>query len=472
MPARSAVHLLCALLSCLAVGLPARAADDDLDSVDPFLREVSVASTRYVAVATSAVAAQATREGHVSRANGMLLAALESGPKSAADYFSVANMLYAVDTARSDELLLKAEALRPDSVAVAYERAMHEHRAGRCRAALPYYRRFLATPYGAAHNPAWAYAVHCDLMVGDDAAAIEDWKHVSWRDHRIGIEESMRTIFSRFDIQAERERLVNQADSADANGVAAAYCDLMEADKYGDIDWWGRGASTALLEFDAAAARTRLKDSPVELAQVDLCHEGVASSPEAFITHAAAAGFWGGETPKLPSASRLAYSLARALTKTKKASTRQILDAWEKPLAARLVATPNDRAALDLLAFLYADTHEHQKLAEVDLRGWKEFHLRRYAESFVVGQLRDSPDAAATANTLRQALAEFPASSVLALMEVQLMANSPEQRRIAIVHAVAAQFPNVAHQGPLGSLNASLEILERLRQSRYAAPTN
>jgi hypothetical protein len=426
-------HPLLALVAALILSPAAQASAS-------FETQVWLSGARYVERTHHPDFVEAGGSGHASRQVEMLLGVVDESHRTAADWFGLGNMLYTLDVTRSDEAIRRAEALAPDEPLIALERAMHEHRAGHCQQALPYYARFHASQVGAKHSVSWALATECDLVVGDWPAAVDAWRHVDWSGKHIAIEEGMRDVHSTWDLAVQRERF---ADAAAAGSVDAA-CELMEIDAFGDVEWRNHGASRASLAHDADMARAAVKDDAARLADVELCAAGATTLAPADFPLRVHVSRHGATDHPLPDSPRLAYTIARGLISANASTPAQVLDDWGPALEARRAAHPEDVVTLDLLAYLYASTKEHTKLAAIDEAGWKHLHLRRYAESWMLGRLRES---AVIDADLSRALAEFPDSAVLHEVAVQ-RTQDPAARRLALMRAVAARFANEGHRRP------------------------
>jgi hypothetical protein len=74
------------------------------------------------------------------------------------------------------------------------------------------------------------------------------------------------------------------------------------------------------------------------------------------------------------------------LTKLGIAEPAQVLAQYEPQLQAQHKADPANIRTLDVLAFLYSSTGSKDKLATVDLHGWKVLHQQKYAESYMLGK--------------------------------------------------------------------------------------
>lgn len=435
-----------ALAAAVVVGAPARAAGDaDFDS------EMRTAAQRYGARAAQDDAKRALLEGHLSQANAMLKQLVPDERKTAADWFVLGNMLYRADIAYSDAAMKKAEALRPDEPRIWMERAMDEQRAHHCAAAVAYFDRLHALPQWDKHETSWAYSTQCKAALGDAKGALADWSHVDFGRHHVGIEEAMYEIFSTTDPKRDREALLDAA----ARGDKAAWCELMELERNWERNWWNKARATPLIEQDTPGARAALKADAPALAEFELCHDGAMLADAEFLEHLRAGGVWG-EQKKLPASPRLAYMAARTLTATHTATPQDILDAWGEALAKRQAAAPTDRTTLELLAFLYVQVHDRERLAAMDLQGWKTLHLRPFAESYVAGRIIANQP---VDDELAQAFAEFPDSDILGQMRVHLAKDDAAKRR-ALPAWVAAAFANVAapHDGFSG-LNGYMRLL-------------
>jgi len=416
--------------------LPVACSCTSAADTEAFMAAVHSRSDIYQALAEDRATQALVLAGKKSEANARLIALVTDEKKTAVDYFLLANMLYRADPTASDVYMRRAEAELPQNPYIAFERGMHEHRAGHCPEALKYYDRAHQSKVGADNASSWAYATHCHLVSGDYAQAAAAWKHADFANSHVQIESSLYALFSRSNPEREREQLLAKV----ASGSTDALCELLELDRNWETDAWNIGANADFLAHDRKIAFAAAADRPGDRLAIDLCLDANDLSDEAFAGKLADAGHWGRRN-RLPESSALSYIVVRELLRRKIAQPGVVLEKFGEQLAQRLLAAPDDKRALDLLAYLYIATDQRAQLQAIDLAGWKQFHLQRFAESYMLGK---SHDDAGFAADLELALGDFPNSAVLTGIMLAVSKGSKE-RPIHLMRFVAAQFVETAN---------------------------
>lgn len=402
---------------------------------DAFMAAVQRRSERYQALADDRTSRELVLSGRKSEVNARLIALVADNSKTAVDYYVLGNMLYQADPVASDALMKRAEAALPHNPYIAFERGMHEHRAGHCAEALKYYDQFRQSKVDADQAVSWAYATHCHLVLGDYAQAAAAWKQADFAQRHTQIETALYDIFSSSNPDHEREQLLSKVASASTD----ALCELLELDRNWETDAWNIGVKADFLAHDSKIAATAAADHPGDQSTIDLCIDASNLSDQAFTSKLAAAGFWGHRN-LLPDSPTLTYIIVRELVRRKVAEPAEVLDKYGAQLVQRLQAKADDRRTLDLLAYLYSNTANSTLLRAIDQAGWKKFHLQRFAESYLLGKSPDDPDFAAE---LALALGDFPNSALLAGIKLRESKGS-KLERIYLMRFVATQFAEAA----------------------------
>lgn len=402
---------------------------------EDFTSRVSEVAATYERLARSPEAQLLIEQGRKSRVNARLKALVPDNEKTVIDYFVLSNMLYRSDIPTSDAYMKTAERALPNNPLILFERAMHEHRAGHCAAALPLYER-ASRSFKGKQRPAtlWAYVTHCHLMLGDAAGAISAWEKVDFRENHTAIEKAMYEIFSKANPDAEREQLIQSIMAGDASGV----CELIKLDKNWEIDWWNTKEKADFLKHDIALIRGLAKhNNKIDLA-AGLCIEAVALDDQAFRDYVSSAGYWGNRFA-LPEDPAATYRLISQLNERKLATPVELLERYGALLEARHQQAPDDRSTLDLLAFLYSANGRKEKLKGLDLYGWKTLHIQNYALSYVKGLAETDPD---YQHAVAEAARDFPDSTELQRLNLVLH-SGPSDGLTYLMRYVASQFPNV-----------------------------
>lgn len=409
-----------------------------------FEQQIAEGSPKYLAASNSREARQWIRQGKRSLVDAKLKTLVDDRKKTAVDYFMLGNMLYRVDVPASDAFIIKAEQLLPDEPLIQYERAMHEHRAGHCKEALPYYEKALAADSQKGNPVAWAYVTQCQLVMGNYEAAKEAWKKADFRKHHIAIEKGMYEIFATENPSAKREQKVAEASKGSVDGV----CELLDLDANWETDWWNIEPNEEFLANDTEIANSQHN------AEASMCvtlASGIDKEQLPLLLEKA--GYWGSKF-NVPASPALTYMVARNLTQHGIAEPAQVLARYEPQLQAQHMADPANLRTLDVLAYLYVNTGNKDKLAALDRIGWKVLHQQKYAESYMVGK---SPADADYGSELEQALADFPNSAVISRLALKAHFDSPDKFKYMMRFA-ATQFANVRKHG-----------MERFRLSDYMA---
>lgn len=402
---------------------------------EDFTSRVGVVAAKYERLTRSPEARLLIEQGKKSQLNARLKALVPDDEKTVIDHFVLSNMLYRSDIPASDAYMKAAERALPNNPFILFERAMHEHRAGHCAAALPLYER-ASLSFNDRQRPdtLWAYVTHCRLMLGDAAGAISAWEKVDFREHHTGIEKAMYEIFSKANPDAEREQLIQSIMDGDAGGV----CKLIKLDNNWEIDWWNTMEQADFLKHDIALINGLAKhNNKINLA-AGLCIEAVALDDPAFREYVSSAGYWGNRFA-LPEDPAATYRLISQLNERKLATPAEILERYGALLEARHQQAPDDRSTLDLLAFLYSATGRKEKLKGVDLYGWKTLHIQNYALSYVKGLAETDPD---YQRVVAEAARDFPDSTELQRLNLALHGESSDGLTY-LMRYVASQFPNV-----------------------------
>jgi len=406
---------------------------------DQFHAEVSQASLRYDTHLRRPDVRKLDIEGRVSESNDSLRNLVPDGEKTLHDYFILGNMLYRQDPESSYRYMKRAEALAPGNPLIFYERGIHEHRLGNFEAAAGYYEQFVEDPSGKENSVPWAYLAHSYLMTGRSSDAFRAWEQARFDRHHTAIEKAMYTLFATHQQAHTRESLIRDIQS----GQTMRLCDLWELDSNWEIDWWNNRAKEKYLEFDSKLAKLSLEPGSEEHRLFRFCSAEGTLDNEAYLAELKSLDLLG-DAARLPDSPALVYRLLQQMISRQMSTSAEFLDQHESRLVELAERHPLEKKYLDVLAFLYANNGDAEKLSEIDWQGWKELKSEPYASSYVIAL---DPASAAFGEHLESALADFPNSATL--NEIRLR-NSPKDREQAMLTFVAAQFANLRQANPNG----------------------
>jgi len=434
-----------------------------------FISEIEKAGEKYESIASASESIQLIKEGRKSEVNARLRALVADNNKTTSDYFILSNMLYRADISTSYSYIKIADELSPENPNILFEYAMHLHRAGNCKAALPMYEKSSAL-FKEKHIPKtlWGYVTHCRLVLGDYSGAMESWRKVDFHNHHTAIEKSMYEIFSTNDPDSERERLMNSISAGSADGV----CELIKLDKNWERDWWNVDENSEYFAHDVAFLKNLAKNNTKIDSAVDLCIDAVALNDTEFRKYIMASGYWGNNyvLPEDPTAT---YTLISQLQKREVATPTEILERYENQLVQRHLEDSQNQRTLDVLAFLYSATGQSEKLKKIDLHGWKSLKIEKYAQSYIQGIPETAPE---YQQMVEQAAKDFPNSVKIQRLNLTLH-NQSEAKAKFLMKYVAAEFSNVKNHllGPyrLNDFMASLEYeIDVFNKSHKAIGSN
>ena len=142
---------------------------------------------------------------------------------------------------------------------------------------------------------------------------------------------------------------------------------------------------------------------------------------------------------------------------------KEFINRFEKQIVSLSEKHPNDRKYFDVLAYLYANTGNQQKLISIDRYGWKKLKIEKYALSSIAGI---DPKTEQYISALNEALEDFPLSATLSQHRLII---EKEQKEDALIKFIASQFANVKNNwsGPyrLNDYMASLKYeLDKLKK--------
>ena len=100
---------------------------------------------------------------------------------------------------------------------------------------------------------------------------------------------------------------------------------------------------------------------------------------------------------------------------------------------------PPTGGTIPVLAFLYNQTGRSADLEKLDLYGWKELKIQAYAESYIVGLSKISPD---YERLVEEAASDFPNSEIIQRINLALH-NQSKSKPLYLMRFAAAQFANV-----------------------------
>ena len=421
------------VLTGVAIGLLAPFCSLAFD-LDRFESEMEVYARSYDELARRQEVNRLLMQADVDGYHSRLIAEVPDAEKTFYDYFVLANLLFREARQQSYEFMRMAEALDPDNPFVWYERGIHEHRRGNCEAALDYYRRLHDAHPELAGPVSWAYRTHCALRTGNVGEAFAAWQEAEFGSNHTAIEKGMYVIFSDARPHSSRQSLVAKIEG----GEHQAICDLLRHDRSWEVDWWNRREMADLLDTDLALAESILASGTPDHAVMRLCIDAPELSDAEFESALTAAGLWG-ENAELPSSPALLYDMTVRLTSNQAASPESLLDTFGAELWQRFQSGNVERPFVEVLGYLYSTTGDGGRLRKVDLYGWRELGLERFAVSYLAGTNPHSPE---YSGLLDEALADFPNSALLQKVRLARLAGGPGHEQ-AMSDYVAAEFANV-----------------------------
>lgn len=401
-------------------------------NVTDFENEISNAEEKYINFTSKEETKRLFAQGRVSETTRLLKNIVPDNKKTFYDYFILGNMFFVMDRITSYQYMIQAENLDSDNPYMLFERGIHEHRKGNYAAAVKYYERFYKTSAGASNPVVSAYLTHVYLMTGDTSKAFKYWKKAKFGRNHTQIEKGMYTIFSDTNQEFVRENLIKKINAGDTSKL----CDLYEQDSNWEIDWWNNKPKQAYLEFDLMLSKKLLvKDSQNEKF-FRFCSSDKKLSNKDYVQRLNELGVLAGKK-KLPESSSLTYNILKRLISSKLITAQEFLDEFEHQIKKSSSRNPNDKKYYDILAYLYANTDNHDKLKYIDLKGWKELNLENYASSYVAGINQKSEH---FRKYLDKGLYDFPLSVTLNKINLSIQ---KDKKRDAYIRFVASQFANV-----------------------------
>jgi len=345
---------------------------------------------------------------------------------------------------------MQAEKLEPNNPLVLFERGIHEHKANNYKNASDYYRRFHKSQPGKNNPISWAYLTHAYLITGQVERAFKAWGNAQFGKNHTAIEKGMYTLFSLTNQESDRERLISSINAGHTNKL----CDLWVLDSNWELDWWNYKAKDEYLEFDLELANKILEKGSLEEQYFKFCSSTIKLSNEEYISKLKNLNILDGKK-HLPESSAFIYKILQRLISSELMSPTEFLNVFEPQI--RIYADKNslDRKYYDVLAFLYVNTGNREKLKNIDLHGWKKLKGENFASSYIAGL---DPKSESYETLLNEALTDFPHSVTLNKFKLGDLRDNPEN---AMAKFVASQFPNVKNNwsGPyrLNDYMASLK---------------
>jgi hypothetical protein len=201
-------------------------------------------------------------------------------------------------------------------------------------------------------------------------------------------------------------------------------------------------------------AKAILETGSIDEQYFDLCSAGNNITDDSFIERLKVVGFFS-KGAKLPDSSSLIYEILRRLSSTQSMKPSEFLKKYESQLITLSKEHPNDRKYYDVLAFLYAQTGNTEKLKSLDRYGWKQLKIEKYALSYIAGFDSKTKQ---YKSLIREAIDDFPLSSSL---NRYLLLDETHNKQDALLKFTASQFANVKNNwsGPyrLNDYMASLK---------------
>ncbi|WP_144395074.1 tetratricopeptide repeat protein [Pleionea sediminis] len=397
-------------------------------------------------------------EGRVSESNKRLKALIPDSKKTIYDYFILGNMLFQSDFDASYKLMLEAEKKEPENPYVMFERGIHEHRLGNYSLALAYYEKFRESNIFNDNPIVSAYMTHAYLLTDQAEKAFSSWEEADFGRNHTSIEKAMYPIFSDQNQEKRRELLISEIKA----GEKLKLCDLYQLDSEWEIDWWNYRPKKEYLKYDVDLASEILENDSLNEKYFSLCSSNENIDDQAYVERLREIGLFK-KNARLPESSTLIYEVLKKLISSKSMKPAEFLERYEGQLVKFTKRHPADRKYFDVLAFLYANVGDQEKLKEIDRYGWKELKIEKYALSFLAGI---EPQSAEFKTFLLEALKDFPLNASLNQYRLAIEVKNKEE---ALLKFVASQFANVKNNwsGPyrlndyMASLRYELDRLEK-----------
>ena len=401
-------------------------------NVRDFEKEISNAEEIYKDFTSRQETKSLSAQGKVSESIRFLKNLVPDNKKTFYDYFILGNMLFVSDREASYQYMIQAENMEPDNPYMFFERGIHEHRNGNYNIAVKYYEKFHKSRLGENNKILSAYLTHVYLMTGKIGKAFKSWGNAKFGRNHTSIEKGMYIIFSNSNQELVRENLISTINA----GNTSKLCDLYELDSNWEIDWWNYTPKQNYLAFDLLLAKKTLENGSQDEQYFEFCRSDKELSNKEYLKRLTELGVLDGKK-QLPESAALIYSILKRLISSKLITPLEFLDKFEYQIKQYSERNPNDKKYYDILAFLYANTDNQEKLKYIDEYGWKILKLEKYASSYVAGI---DPNSKLFRTSLDKALSDFPLSITLNKLNLSIQTD---KKRDAYIRFVASQFANV-----------------------------
>ena len=443
-PVKTLLHF-CAFLVTLCPGMTRVKAEDFNDEIKKVVESVKFKEA-------SQKAEKLMQEDKLEEANVVFTTVFPEQGLTAAEAFILGNTFFTTDDALArnyHEIALKA---LPDEPVVQLEWAIDLHREGKPAEALPYYQKYVAAEKG--HYLGHTLLADCLIRTGNLKAAIEHWNLADHPSNHVGIDFAIHTIYGKDSPFRRRHQLLKAIEGGDVGKLD----ELMDLSASWDRDWWNAKTRKDLLERDLALARKLLKDTPLQLAELELYAETyVREDVEAeWLKQQLVKNNWlMGDGAKLPASELIVDRLLILVFRHELEKPGTLLQRFEEELRER---GSKSVVALNTLASLLLQSGEKnpEKLAAIDKIGWEQHGDARFAASLLAGMVGQG-SLKSGSELLSKARKQFPEHEFLEILAFQLAQKEKKALEPFLIEAIKAEFRHLSRR-PIGVIKDSYRL--------------
>jgi tetratricopeptide (TPR) repeat protein len=380
-------------------------------------------------------------EGEVEEANRSLLEFFPASTRTAAQAFTVGNLLFKADPVQSTELhhvAAEEAATVPD---VLFEWALEQHRLKNYGAALKTYRQYLKSVPDFA--PAYGLAAECALRTGEVAGAVSLWQKSE--EASAGSLEKFESLVCEVNGSVYPDGIRKTLLPRVKSGDAQAATELLLLDSAWPTDWWNAAPEPSRLKRDLDLVDTTFTEPAADLkaarcvAQCALL--GADAAPAKKREVLVNAGFVFDKEATLPNHGKVLSALIQVAKQiTDKTTLRDRFGARILEIAKE----SKDPEAYRTAAHLYQDT---DKLAEIGREAWDATGDPRFAGSLLLG-LYAQKKLTLDHPLVRRAENEFPDNSEIAHVLVRLAAEAGDALEPHLIAAIKAEYTKFSSDRP------------------------
>jgi len=387
--------------------------------------------------------------GRVEQANQRILELVPREERGRAHEFLLGNWLFDLAPEISYECHRRAWLLSPENPVVIAEFATELHRRREHSAALARYDDYVArleelVP-GSSPPHVHALRAECLLYLQRHAEAVDAWERADVAQNAAALELGLARVHGDPSPWTKRAKLLSR--------IAAGELEQLERLIQLDLRWFEGGGTLDVNEKalvrDLALADELLTGDGTRRAALDLQVEiGRALLPQILgpryqgevavlsatilVRRMTALGLWG-EGARLPASSFLANLIFDYGVRMGAFELAQLRAAFEAPLRERAFSEVGDEEACGILAVLYRDGGDLQKVEEIERLGWQRY--RDWQAAFGV-LARKRQTLVARDPDLGAALRAFPLEPEIQRVGMFIAQNGPSDERLAALTAL------------------------------------